>query len=61
MKIKIKCDCLKKKWYTLLEMFFCGLNELERDQLEAALLEPGDDFTDEIALNAVRLGSVLAI
>ena len=36
-------------------MFLRGLNEFQRDQLETALLESGDDFTDEAALNAVRL------
>jgi hypothetical protein len=36
-------------------MFFRGLNEFERNQLETALLEPGDDFADEVALNAIRL------
>lgn len=40
-------------------MLFRGLNELQRDQLETALLEPDDDFTDEAALNAIRLRSVL--
>ena len=36
-------------------MFLCRLNELQRDQLVAALLESLYNFTDEIALNAVRL------
>lgn len=35
------------------------MNELQRDQLETALLEPGDDFTDEATMNAVRLWSVV--
>jgi len=32
-----------------------GVNELEGNELEAALLEPGDDLADEAALNAVGL------
>ena len=31
------------------------MDELEGNQLEAALLEPGDDVADEPALDAVRL------
>lgn len=51
----------KKRLHTFLEMFLCRLNKLKRDQLEATLLEPGDDFTDEVALNAVRLWRASAI
>lgn len=40
---------------TLLEVGLGGLDELEGDELEAALLEPSDDLADEVALNAVRL------
>lgn len=37
-----------------------GLDELERDQLEAALLEAGDDGADEAALDAVGLRAEIA-
>ena len=40
---------------TLLEVLGGGVNELERDELEAALLEAADDVADEAALDAVRL------
>lgn len=40
---------------TILEVRLGGLDELEGSELEAALLEPGDDLADEVALNAVRL------
>jgi hypothetical protein len=43
------------KIHTLLEVLLSGLDELEGSELEAALLEPGDDLADEVALNAVRL------
>jgi hypothetical protein len=32
-----------------------GLNELEGGQLETALFEPGDDLSNEVALDAIRL------
>jgi len=32
-----------------------GLDELEGNELEATLLESGNDLADEVALNAVRL------
>ena len=43
--------------HTVLEVLLGGLDELEGDELVAALLEPGDDLADEVALNAVRLQS----
>ena len=35
------------------------MHELEGDQLEAALLKPADDATDESALDAVGLCNVM--
>jgi len=40
---------------TLLEVFGRSVDELESDELEAALLEAGDDVSDESALDAVGL------
>ena len=40
---------------TLLEVLGGGVNELERDELEAALLEAADDVADEATLDAVGL------
>ena len=42
---------------TLLEVLGRGVDELERDELEAALLEAVDDVADEPALDAVGLRS----
>lgn len=40
---------------TLLKMLLSCLNKLEGDQLEATLLEPADDLSDETALEAIGL------
>ena len=40
---------------TLLEVLLAGVDELERDELVAALLEAGNDVANEAALDAVRL------
>jgi hypothetical protein len=40
----------------LLEVLLRGGGELEGDELEAALLEAGDDLADEAALDAVGPG-----
>lgn len=57
-----RCDAIALSGgRTLLEVLLGGVDELEGDQLEAALLEAGDDLADEVALNAVRLvGAVSA-
>ncbi len=55
-----RCDAIAlSRIHTLLEVLLGGVDELEGDQLEAALLEAGDDLADEVALNAVRLGGEL--
>lgn len=52
-----RCDAIALSGrHTLLEVLLGGVDELEGDQLVAALLEAGDDLADEVALNAVRLG-----
>ena len=40
-------------------MLGCSVDELESDEFEAALLEAPDDVSDETALDAVRLMTVL--
>jgi hypothetical protein len=40
---------------TLLEVLGGGVDELQGNELEAALLEAADDVTDETALDAVGL------
>ncbi len=40
---------------TFLEMLGGWLDKFEGDKLEATLLETGDDFADEVALDAVGL------
>ena len=50
----MRCDRLSGR-HTFLEVLLGGVDELEGDQLETALLEAGDDLADEVALNAVRL------
>ena len=36
-------------------MLNAGMNKLKGDQFEAALLKPGDDFTEQATLDAVGL------
>ena len=50
---KTRARCVLRR--TLLEVLGGGVNELERNELEAALLEAGDDGADEAALDAVGL------
>ena len=51
--LKTRARCVLRR--TLLEVLGGGVNELERDELETALLETADDVADEAALDAVRL------
>ena len=41
--------------HTLLEVLGGSVDELERGELEAALLEAGDDVADDATLDAVGL------
>ena len=38
-----------------------GVDELEGDELEAALLEAGDDVADDAALDAIGLNAQIAL
>ena len=51
--LKTRARCVLRR--TLLEVLGGGVNELERDELEAALLEAADDVADEATLDAVGL------
>ena len=53
----VERDEKKNTKRTLLEVLGRGVDELERDELEAALLEAVDDVADEPALDAVGLRS----
>lgn len=46
---------------TLLEMFWRSMNELHSNKLEAALLETGDDGSDEATLDAIRLHAHICV
>lgn len=41
--------------HTVLKVLLCSLNELKSGQLEATLLEPSDDLSNEVTLDAIGL------